>query len=145
MKKVKIETLKKYSRLISVLLAFLGFSAACKDRFSAMEYGTPNANFIVKGNVTSANTSATIPNIRVVMGYDTTYTDMSGNYQVKNNVFPGDQALLLQFKDVDGAVNRSVQPIDTIIEFKNPQYSGGSGSWYKGEVNKEVNVKLKDK
>jgi len=149
MKNLKIEFLKKHNRLISFLLSILGFSAVCVLNGCAygtpVEYGVPNASFIVKGTVKSENNSALIPHIRVVMGNDSTYTDSSGNYQVENNGFPQDQSYLLKFKDIDGSVNGEYQTQDTIVEFKDPQFTGGSDSWYAGRTEKVVNVNLKSK
>ena len=108
-------------------------------------HGTPVATFKVNGDVKSESTSNVIPNIRVVMGYDTTYTDESGNYQISNEEFPENQTFLLEFKDIDGESNGEFQPLDTIVEFIDPEFSGGTGSWDNGETEKEVNVNLKDK
>ncbi len=150
MRKIKIGFLRKYNGLISLLLALLGFSTACEqgaDEYgtSAVEYGVPHATFIVKGNVKAENTSSAIANIQVVMNQDTVYTDESGNYQVENTEFPEDQTFLLKFKDVDGEINGEFQPLDTTIEFKDPQFTNGSGSWYEGKTEKELNVNMKPK
>lgn len=149
MKKIKIGFFKKYNGLISLCLVLLGFSTACEqgaDEYGtpSVEYGVPHATFIVKGNVKSENSSSMIPNIRVVMGYDTTFTNESGNYQVENTSFPDDQLFLVEFKDVDGSANGNYQPIDTVVEFKDPQFTGGS-SWDAGKVENELNVNLKPK
>ena len=140
---------KKYNTLLSFLLSVLGFGAAgsissCEYGTPAVEYGTPLATFIVNGSVRSEVSSDNIPGIRVVMGEDTAYTDESGNYQVENMSFPGDQTFLVEFKDLDGDINGEYQALDTIVEFVDPEFSGGSGGWDSGETEKEVNVKLKD-
>ena len=149
MKNLKIEFLKKHNRLISFLISILGFSGVCVLDSCAygtpVEYGTPNASFIVKGTVKSENDSSLIPQIRVVMGYDSTLTDASGNYQVENSDFPQDQSYLLKFKDIDGSVNGEYQTLETTVEFKDPQFTGGSDSWYSGRTEKVVNVNLKPK
>lgn len=143
MKKIKTSLFKRYSTLTSFLLSILGFGAACS--LSGCEYGTPFATFKVKGNVKSEVTSNAIPNIRVVMEYDTTFTDESGNYQISNTEFPYDQTFLVEFKDIDGETNGEYQPLDTIVEFNDPEFSGGTDNWDSGETEKEVNVKLKNK
>ena len=141
---------KKYNTLISFMLSILGFGTACSlssCEYGApyVEYGTPYATFKVKGNVQSEVTSNSLPSIRVVMGEDTAFTDVSGNYQVKNIEFPNDQVFLVEFTDIDGETNGEYQPLDTIVEFTDPNFSGGSGGWDSGETEKEINVKLKDK
>ncbi len=147
---MKTSIFKRFNGLISFLISILGFGAACslsscEYGTPAVEYGTPYATFKVNGNVKSEITSNSVPNIRVVMGYDTTFTDESGNYQLSNTEFPEDQTFLMEFKDIDGETNGEYQPLDTIVEFIDPEFSGGTGGWDSGETEKEVNVKLKDK
>ena len=146
---MKTIRLRGINKLISLLLTILGFGAVCSIGSCAygtpLEYGTPHATYKVQGSVKSEVTSSNLSYIRVVMGEDTTFTDESGNYQVENIDFPDDQVFLLEFKDIDGDFNGDYQPLDTIVEFIDPEFSGGSGGWYSGETEKEVNVKLKDK
>ena len=147
---MKTSIFKRFNGLISFFISILGFGAACslsscEYGTPAAEYGTPYATFKVNGNVQSEITSNSVPNIRVVMGYDTTYTDESGNYQLSNTEFPEDQTFLIEFKDIDGETNGEYQPLDTIVEFIDPEFSGETGGWDSGETEKEVNVKLKDK
>lgn len=136
--------------MISFLLSVLGFGTAstigsCAYGTPVVEYGTPYATFKVIGQVQSETNSNTLPSIRVVMGEDTTFTDASGNYQVENMDFPKGQVFLVEFEDIDGVSNGEYQPLDTIVEFTNPVFSGGSGGWDSGETDKEINVRLKDK
>jgi putative lipoprotein (rSAM/lipoprotein system) len=147
---MKTLLLRRFNSLISFLLTILGFGAVCSIGSCAygtplVEYGTPHATYKVKGSVQSEMTSSNLPNIRVVMGEDTAFTDESGNYQVENIDFPDDQVFLVEFRDIDGEANGEYQPQDTIVEFIDPEFSGGSGGWDSGETEKEINVKLKDK
>lgn len=147
---MRISLCKKFNALISFLLSILGFGAvcslsSCEYGTPAAEYGTPYATFKVNGSVKSDMTSNVLPSIRVVMGYDTTFTDEAGNYQVENQDFPDDQIFLVEFQDIDGDLNGEYQPLDTIVNFIDPEFSGGSGGWDNGETDKEINVKLKDK
>ncbi len=143
MKRIKIGILKKYNGLISIILALLGYSTACEP--GTEEYGVPHASFIVKGNVKSETSDKTISNIRIVMNYDTSYTNDEGNYHIQNTDFPDSQSYHIEFNDIDGETNGAYQPLDTIVEFNNPEFSGGNDNWDSGETEKEVNVKLKDK
>lgn len=150
MKRIKLSLLKKYNGVISVLLTLLGFTTACEqgvDEYGtpAVEYGVPVATFIVKGTVKSETIDNPISNIRVVLNYDTVYTDNEGNYEVKNSDFPEDQSYTLEFKDIDGATNGNYQSLDTIVDFIDPQFTGDEDNWNVGEVEKEVNIKLKSK
>ena len=147
---MKRTMLKKYNTLLSFLLSVLGFGAACSLSGCEygplpVEYGTPHAMFKINGNVKSEQTSDNIPGIRVVMGVDTAFTDAQGNYQVRNESWPSDEAFMLEFKDIDGESNGAYQPLDTIVEFIDPEFIGGEGAWYMGETDKEINIELKDK
>ncbi len=136
--------LKKWNALIGVILTLLGFSTACDDKESPVEYGTPHATFIVNGNVKDEVTNENIKNIRVVLNTDTTYTDETGNYKVSYTDFPADQSFIIEFDDIDGTDNGEYEALDSTVEFNDSEYTGGSG-WYSGETEQELNVALKTK
>ena len=143
MKKVKIKFFKTSNAIIFGLLALLGFTTSCEKK---VEYGTPSAKFIVNGKVISSDSNEAINNIRVVMRGDTTKTDNEGKYQVVDKYgFPSDQTYDIQFQDIDGATNGDYQNLDTIIEFKNPQFINGDGNWYSGETSKELDIEFNKK
>jgi hypothetical protein len=50
----------------------------------------------------------------------------------------------MSFEDIDGAQNGSFQALDTIVEFVDPQFTGGSGNWDSGETETIFNVELKE-
>jgi putative lipoprotein (rSAM/lipoprotein system) len=140
---MKIKILKSYNVLIAGLLAILGFVIACDSRD---EYGTPSAKFIVNGKVKSSETDQPIENIRVTMQGDTAYTDANGAYQVVNKWgFPTEQTYNIEFQDIDGEINGEFYNLDTIVEFKNPIFTGGDGEWYRGETSKEFDMTLTPK
>ena len=140
---MRIKFLKTYNAIIVGLLAILGFVSSCDSKD---EYGTPSAKFIVNGKVTSSETEQAIENIRVVMQGDTTYTNSDGVYQVVDKWgFPTYQTYNIQFLDVDGEINNEFSDLDTIVEFKDPEFSGGDGDWYSGETSKDFDVKLTPK
>ena len=134
---MKIKFLKTYNAIIAALLAILGFSCGS----SLDEYGTPEAKFIIKGKVSSKDTQQPIENICVNMGRNTVFTNVKGNYQVTVWGFPEDQACLVKFHDTGGMY----MDLDTLIEFKNPQFTGGDKKWYEGEASKTVDVQLTTK
>ena len=51
----------------------------------------------------------------------------------------------IEFIDIDGAENGEYQSLDTIVEFKDPHFTGGDGDWYAGETSKEFNIQLNPK
>jgi len=147
---MKRKILKRYNRIISVLLSLLGIGGAftfsgCEGggNTPGAEYGTPHATFKIYGKVTSED-SAEIPNIKVVMPFDSTYTDEKGNYNLEVVAFPMDQDFSVRFKDIDGSTNGSYQLKDTIVSFEDPQFVNGNGSWNAGETSKKVDIKLKE-
>jgi putative lipoprotein (rSAM/lipoprotein system) len=145
-KTMKRNILKKYNYLIAFLISLIGvgsaFSLSGCEYGTPLEYGTPTATFKVSGTV-SAEDNTKISNIRVVMESDTTFTDILGAYNVQVATYPDDQDLLVKFDDIDGISNGLYQSEDTIASFDNPKFIRGDGSWYKGEVSKEINIKLK--
>lgn len=141
-----------YNVIITALMALLGFSTAC-ERFLGSEYGTPHARFILKGKITSADNNNPVPNIRVTMQFDTlskqgdtTYSDSNGNYQAVDEFgFPISRSYSIKFADIDGTANGEFQNLDTVVEFKDPVFTGGDSHWDNGKTQKEFNVALKPK
>ncbi len=75
-----------------------------------------------------------------------TYTDVNGAYQVVDESgLPNDHTYIIEFKDIDGEINGKFSDLDTIVEFKDPIFTGGDGDWYSGETSKEFDVKLTPK
>ena len=130
--------------LISGCLTLLGFSCDLANPMD--EYGTPNAKFIVNGTVRSAENEEAVKNIRVIMKNDTSFTDNEGKYEVVDEgAFPTDQTYTIQFQDFDNESNGAFMDKDTLVEFKNPEFSHGDGHWYEGETTKELDIKLTSK
>ena len=143
---MKRKILKKYNRLISILLSLLGIGGTLNFTSCGtgqVEYGTPNATFKIYGKVTSEDGSQ-IPYIKVGVPYDSSFTNESGEYTILINSFPSDQDFNVEYSDVDGAVNGSYKSKDTIVEFKDPKFVNGDGSWYSGETSKKVDIQLEE-
>ncbi len=115
----------------------------CEYGIPAVEYGTPHATFKVQGIVRS-ETGDSIPNIRVIMDYDTSYSDVFGKYMVKVFDFPASQDYYVRFSDIDGIYNGSYQATDSLASFRNPEFVNGDASWYEGETSLEINIELKE-
>jgi putative lipoprotein (rSAM/lipoprotein system) len=138
--------------IIASLLGLLGFASSCEEA-SPAEYGTPTADFVILGKV-SSSTGQPVKNISVEMhkvaggaaGHrtDSTGTDANGNYRVKEQDFPTNQTYRLTFSDLDGAANGAFKDTSLTVDFTNPAFTGGDGNWYKGEASKEVNVQLRE-
>lgn len=144
-----------YNAILAALLSLLG----CHININSPdEYGTPSADFIISGKALSSD-GGPAPNIAVVMSrqlgadsegralfdvVDSTGTGSSGDYRVASRgTFPEDQVYRLTFSDADGAANGAFKDTTVMVEFINPEFTGGSGSWYSGEASKEVNIQLR--
>lgn len=160
MKIIKYKCLKTYNALIVCLISFLGFASSCdsSEGIQAM-YGTPSADFIVKGKVGNA-TNSPVAGIKVEMSKEvnngtekvsyllntTSSAESTGTYKVSGGgQSPVDQTFKIKFTDIDGALNGEYETLDTIVVFQDPKFTGGDGYWNQGQTEKEINVKLKPK
>lgn len=137
MKKI---VLKTYGKTIAYLLGLSGIITSC-----IAKYGTPYADFIIKGKVTDAETSQPIENIRVVflvedqLGIgDTVFTNANGEYTVSYGYLPEfskEKAVIAT--DVDGEAN-GLYKADTLkVRFtKKDRIKKGKGSEYEGAFEK---------
>jgi len=145
---------KSIATLISLIGIFAGFGSCIGDQ--PVEYGTPNADFVIAGTVKDAVTSKPIDKIRIVVqdkrypayGIDTVYTDKNGNYEIKFKDMPDSQ---LPYKvvasDADGSNNGGLFKSDTLkIEFtESDLIKSGTGNWYEGTYKKtNQNFSLKE-
>jgi len=159
MTKIKNRFLRSYNALIVSLISFLGFASSCDPIGGKVMYGTPSADYIVKGKVgTAANTP--VAGIKVEMSMEinngtekvsyllnsTSSAESTGAYKVSaGGQSPEGESFKIKFTDIDGALNGEFETLDTTIVFKDPKFTGGDGHWYHGQTEKEVNVKLKPK
>jgi putative lipoprotein (rSAM/lipoprotein system) len=142
----------------AIIAALLSLTGCTFDIQSPAEYGTPSADFVVRGKV-SSDAGQPAPNVAVVMRkqlgtdddgrpqfykVDSAGTDSNGSYRVKEQgAFPEDQAYRLTFSDVDGSANGALKDTTVTVEFTNPKFTGGDGSWSRGEAEREVNIQLR--
>ena len=146
---MKIRYLKLKHWLLASLGSLLGVSLVGCD--SAVEYGTPEATYHVKGIVTDTDGNP-IPGIGVMEYRDWNTdegvtrhgdtTDREGSYEVTYSyAFPG-QSVSVDFHDVDGAQNGRYRDTTVTVGTDNVPLSGGSGEWYEGEGTITLNVEL---
>jgi hypothetical protein len=146
---MKRAVLKTYGKFIGVLISLLGFITGCTRDEESKEvialYGVPNAEYIVKGNVTNSANGAAINNIRIVMtntnlsqSSDTTYTDSQGNYTVQvRDYYNSIQTYKVTASDEDGFQNGGVFQSDTLkVQLDhNNKLTNGAG-WNNGVYQK---------
>lgn len=150
-------------KLLSGVLVLLGFTACDSDDpgNGLCDYGTPSADYQVKGKVLDP-TGKPIKGVQVVVkdlnayfvkgekdyvvDYDTVYTDVKGEFESdKAHTFSiGSQEVL--FHDVDGEENGGEFESATLKtdQMDISQIKEG-GSWYSGAYELKAEVKLSPK
>lgn len=145
-----------YQFLYAWLLTILGFQTSCEVITPRAEYGSPHAKFKINGKINNASTNKAIEGIQIAMfeqylsadttmlyPLDSTLSHTDGFYELISNSFASNVIFKIVVKDIDGELNGAYSNIDTLVEFVDPQFTGGDGSWYYGEASKQINITLK--
>lgn len=81
--------LKTYGKIVAWMLTALGLYTSCDIIEPRVEYGTPTADFVVKGKVEDAHNLQPVEEMAVIRkshtapyGNDTVKTDAAGNYEL---------------------------------------------------------------
>ena len=140
-------------RFIYWLLTMLGFSsiAGCEP---ALMYGTPSADYEIKGKVLDADGDP-IKGIKVNVQNDwhSAFTSQgtecqsldNGDYSVRIKTFPTDKLHLI-VQDIDGAENGGEFEEKTVeLDFSKIEYTGDKDAWYSGKKSLEQNIVLEEK
>ncbi len=155
MKKISTFILKSANWLLTGILALLGLSS-CNSEPGAEMYGSPHANFTIKGKVVNQE-NMPIPDIEIKClvehhgdnrsWFDTipaVSTDPAGAFHCQFEEFPTNKLRIIA-TDVDGPQNGSYEKDSTDLPLSDNDYKGNTGSWFKGSVEKEINFNLKRK
>lgn len=146
MKKAKTNLLKFYNVILVGLLSALGYASCTKPGPDPVaEYGVPSAKYIINGTIQDRESNTPIKDIKVSINQQTVTADAQGKYEITENGSGADMTFNIQFTDEDGPANGEYNDLDTIIEFKNPQFENGDGGWYAGETSEEFDIKLTPK
>lgn len=151
MKKIGRKFLKGTNWALAGLLSFLGFSGC--DIIGRVEYGTPHAEYEVKGTITN-EAGKKIPDIQVKLaqgkrgGYIesgiTVKTDEMGHYSASVTTFPGKDFVMI-VTDTDGETNGSYASDTIAVRFEEKDYYKKGKGWFEGAARKKVDIKLKPK
>ena len=152
--------IKKMNWALAGILSMLGF-VGCNKTEPLDEYGTPHADYTVKGAVIDKATRKPIKGIRVGYGCEfcpvpeygvpsTPYvlkthvtTDAKGEFKLTDSFFPEEsQKLPVYVDDIDGNNNGLFQSEILQVDFKDAVHSGKQKSWYNGEYTVNINVEL---
>lgn len=148
---MKLKAISFYSSVLSFLLVLLGFSS-CSAIDPKDEYGVPSAKFKVNGSlVDEIDNSVSITGMKVAIGQlrrdgaelnayyvDSMVTNNTGEFNLSLIDFPLPQRFVIKYEDTDAAQNGNYGLIIDTIQFENPSFTDGNGSWYKGEIVKDL-------
>jgi len=158
---------KSINWILAGIITMLGF-AGCKDILANVEYGTPYADYTVKGTVVNKETKSPIKGIRV--GYTPIYqgpipmygviptpykpkahviTDADGWFKLTDRFYIGEfqmvnnsPVLPVFVEDIDGAINGWFWSEYIEVNFSNAVHSGKAKGWYGGEYTVTISVEL---
>lgn len=135
MKKI---VLKTYGKIIAWILTCLGIYTSCHIE-GPVEYGVPNADFVIKGTVIDKTTRQPINNMAVIhksqstpYENDTVKSDANGNYKFDYNSY-GINDITIYTSDTDSDLN-GLYHSDTIrIKKQELKQIKKSKGWYSGK------------
>ena len=139
--------LKTYGKIVAWILTALGLYTSCDIIEPRVEYGTPTADFVVKGNVSDAQNQQPIENMAVIRksnwhpyGNDTVKTDAGGNYELNfSETTFGPEDMVVYTSDIDNGVYQS----DTIrIKVSELKQTEKRKNWYNGKFEGKADFKL---
>ena len=138
---MKSKLLKKFNKVLICFTGLLGFTVSCNN---GEAYGTPQAEYILKGVVKSSKTEQVIKGIKVSMSGESDITDIQGNYNIRLIVFP-ELRHQVTLTDIDTLENGFFLEKDTIVFFPENGYKGGD-DWNKGtnEMNCDIYLQPKE-
>jgi len=168
--KIRRAFVKSINWILAGIITMLGF-AGCKDILANVEYGTPYADYTVKGTVVNKETKSPIKGIRV--GYTPTQnwptylygvpptpyqlkahviTDADGWFKLTDRFYIGEfqmvnnsPVLPVFVEDIDDAVNGWFQSEYLWVDFSDAVRSGKVKGWYGGEYTVTISIELTEK
>ncbi|MDR2928080.1 MAG: radical SAM-associated putative lipoprotein [Cytophagaceae bacterium] len=153
--------LKGINWVLAGIITILGFAGCDKENNNVDEYGTPRADYTVKGTVVNKTTGKPVKGIRVGYFADgpmpmygvmpTLYepkvyvmTDNSGEFEITAGFspIPDNTPLLIYVNDIDGAENGSFQPENLQLDVSKAEQTKKPDRWHEGEYTLTVKVEL---
>lgn len=136
-------------KIITKSLSILGFTIPMIGCDAPEMYGTPWADYEVKGKVLDADGDP-IKGIKVSLIEDqynsqSTQSLENGTFKVSLGTIPFDK-LKLTAQDIDGAENGGEFEEKTVeLDFSKVEATGDKGAWYSGKFSIEQNIVLEEK
>ncbi|MDR2138210.1 MAG: radical SAM-associated putative lipoprotein [Tannerella sp.] len=167
MKKINRSLIRNANRILAGILALLGFGGCEKKEVAVPEYGTPRADYTVKGVVVNRATGRPVKNIRVsytaleqtIVEYGVPPVTYSGDGPFADDVTGSDGTFKITqtmfavpanpvpvyVEDTDGEANGLFEPDSLTVDFRDAGRSGERDGWYDGEYTVDVKVELTEK
>ena len=143
------------------LISMLGF-AGCRESEPIDEYGSPLADYTVKGAVVNKADGKPIEGIQVAIGYpyneenmsyidpelylvktDSMTTNAKGEFKLTNkSIYDLKRTMPVFVQDIDGEKNGLFQSDTLHVDFSKAEHSGKQKDWYYGEFTVTLNVEL---
>ena len=165
--KTKKIFIKGFNWVLAGILGMLGFTGCGKVSWNDVEYGTPNADFKIKGVVVSKTTGIPVEGVQVtvprvvyhqrptssfipdqsVITYpvnDTLYTKGKGDFTYNYTGIPTNDSINFIIKFEDTAEIKRFKTDSVKVTFFSSELKGGDNRWYVGAATKEVEIKLDD-
>lgn len=143
---MRIKFLKLRNWLFAALGGLVGINLfGCRGPF-VCEYGTPEAEYRVRGCVTDEE-GKPIEDITVKLAYSSGTTNIEGDYDISYSSFPDPEDVEIFFKDEHRDEDDSFNDTSFIISFKDVPMEGGDGRWDEGvaTVQKDVTLHRRNK
>ena len=141
---MKIQNRKLKHWLLATAAGLLGVNVGC-ERFIQCEYGCPEADYEVKGRVTTQNDVPIKGIVASLSRYNADTTDADGRYYLSYCNFPSEHdTATVTFSDIDGEANAHYADTTVQVVFNRSDLHGGDGHWYEGRATKEMDVKLRE-
>ena len=149
---MKNKSLKCFDKFVMALLGLFPFFSGCDEPREM--YGTPTADYQIKGRVTDATSHAPLEHIRVVLHEsdenpygrsDTVFSDNLGAYSIEFKTFPQEtQTFGMIAEDVDGTANGGLYTAqETMAEVVPTSWDRSSaGNWNAGKATVVKDIKL---
>lgn len=155
MEKLHLTLLKTANWLSASMLVLLGFSCSNENEGDGplvCEYGTPYAQYQLKGKVQDTKGNP-VPDIQIRvysrkahdywMSSDTIYSGADGQYKWETTDFPSSEyTLITEESGIENNIQRFTSDTTTLI-YKKEDFVGGE-RWFAGTATKEMNITLKE-
>lgn len=139
---MKIHFLKIKNWILACVAGVIWGSFSICFTSCRMAYGTPEADYKVKGTVRDPQGNP-IEGIEVSMAYRSSVTDDEGKYSITVRYDAWSSHLTVRFSDIDSTENGLYADTTVVVDYSNANFTGGHGEWYEGTATREVDMTMR--